>query len=97
MAFANATNITAGPLDLMVVPCFDNGSVIVNWWDNTVWSFGNEPILQGKVYTNFTAATLLPAEDLKFFGVTDEGAIQAYTIDRAAPVSWTYDSEVDTS
>lgn len=94
MAFATATNASAGPREVMVVPRFDNGSLVVNYWDNTKWNYGYEPIIQGKVYTNFTAVALLADQDLKFFGITNDLEIQAFTIDRTLPLSWTYDSAV---
>lgn len=97
MAFANATRVAAGPLDAMVVSLFDNGSIAASLWDNSAWSRANDPNMQGKVYTNFTAVSVLPAAELKFFGLTNDGDIQAFAIDRNSPLSWTYNGSVATS
>lgn len=97
IGFANSKDANPGPRRLIVGARFDNGTVGINSWNTTTWRGQDFPTMKGQTFDKFTAMALLAAEDLKFFGITDAGEIQSYTIDRDDPLSWTYDQQVNTN
>lgn len=94
--FASATDMAAGDTRLLVAGSFDNGTAFVNWWDNVMWNNATAPLMQGKVLQNFTAVSVFQAQDIKFWGLTNESEIHSYIIDRQNPLSWRYDQAVKT-
>lgn len=74
-----------------------NGTVQVNYWNNQTWHISEEPMMLGKVYANFTSIGMFQAEDIMFYGLTNEGEIHSYKVDRRDPLSWSYGEMVKTS
>jgi hypothetical protein len=94
------------PQNCLIVTRFNNGTLMVNYWDeskdatsptNSKWSASLGPTMLGKNLTNFTAIAMPALEDLHFYGLTPDGIIHSYTIDRENPFSWTYEGEVNTA
>ena len=90
MAFENATDLAAGPLSLLVVSCFANGTLGANVFNNATWTPTLQPSLNGPEDANFTAITLDAAETLRFYGLTRNGSIWEYIVAREDPLSWLY-------
>lgn len=94
--YSQADAMSAGPVNILVAGAYANGSVFATYWDNTTWHNATTPLMQGKVYTNFSAVSVFEADQLKLFGLTNESEIHSYILDRKNPQSWTYDQAVIT-
>ncbi|KAB5562994.1 hypothetical protein GE09DRAFT_766860 [Coniochaeta sp. 2T2.1] len=95
-SYNHPADMDQGPINLLVVGSFANGSAFANYWDNKTWHNATTPLLQGKVLTNFTSVALFQSSEIKFFGLTNDSEIHSYTIDRRNPVSWTYGDAIIT-
>jgi hypothetical protein len=54
------------------------------------------PLLQGKVFTNFSAVSVIESGQLKVFTLTNDSEIHSYVADRKNPQSWTYGQAIIT-
>jgi len=86
--------MSVGPINLLVVGRQDNGTAFASYWDNSTWHKPAAPLLQGKVFLNFTSVALFQSDEIKMFGVTNDSGIHSYIVDRKNPLSWTHDQTV---
>ncbi|KAK7752292.1 hypothetical protein SLS62_005828 [Diatrype stigma] len=99
LSFAPAGSL--GPLDTFVVMRFPNGTLWANYWIGSMpglfpdykWSGGSAPRTDNNI-TNFSAIAMSGLDDMHIYGLTTDGRILAYTIDRQDPFSWSYEEEV---
>ena len=83
---------------------FPNGTLLVNHWNESrpgtfpdqKWSGASVPNMQGTAITNFTSIAMPGLDELRFIGLTPDGLIHSYTIDRQNPFDWTYEGLVNT-
>lgn len=87
-------SLGADPTYIVVVGSYANGSAFATYWDDTDWINASAPLMQGKIYTNFSSLSAFQAENLKVFGLTNESEIHSYILDRHNPLSWTYDMAI---
>jgi hypothetical protein len=85
------------PRRLLIAARFDNGTVGINYYNTEEWHGQSFPTLSGTTYDNWTSISVVAATNLLFFGLTGDGEIHEYTMDRTNPLSWTYNSQVSVS
>lgn len=92
------------PEDSLVVMRYPDGTLLANHWNEgkavtfpqQKWSGASTPRMQGMNITNFTSIAVPGLDNLRFFGLTPDGLIHSYTIDRQDPFTWTYEELVNT-
>lgn len=86
--FSNETEDLAAVNKFLVVTRDSTGRVYSNYWDTASWTTNIEPSIKGTSKEIWEAIALVNAEDLMFYGLTNDGNIKSFTIDRTSPFNW---------
>jgi hypothetical protein len=72
--------------------------LLVNFFDNSTqsWTGPREPVIQGIEPAELVSIAAPQLEVLTLYGLTTEGMIHSYTVDRADPFTWTFSGMVQT-
>lgn len=85
-------NFSFGPVYLLVASVFDDGIIKASCWNNVSWTGDVTPsLLQYNGTVNFTAGAMISGANIKFYGLTVDGHINSFTVDRDAAFQWTWD------
>lgn len=83
---------------------FPNGTLWANHWVGSIpgmfptqkWSGSSTPHMDNNI-SNFSAIAMSGLDDMRIYGLTPDGLIHSYKIDRQDPFSWTYEESVSTA
>lgn len=94
IGYANSTSDPGAVNNFLVVTLDSHGTLLTNHWDTNSWTTDLAPSLTGTSEDVFERIAMVAAEDLVLYGLTAEGAIKAFLIDRGDTSTWAFDSVV---